>query len=114
MTEPYQEERPWGWFRQFSHNEKTTVKILHVKASATLSLQTHEHRSEFWRVLSGSPVVTIGEKKTVARAGDEFFVERGEKHRLAGGEEESEILEVAFGDFDESDIKRYEDAYGRI
>ena len=28
----FQEERPWGNFRQFTHNTSSTVKIITVKA----------------------------------------------------------------------------------
>ena len=113
MQEPYQESRPWGWFRQFTHNEETTVKVLAINAGAVLSLQSHEQRSEFWRVLSGAPIVIIDDTETVAKPGDEFFVPQGAKHRLKGGEVDSQVLEIAFGTFDEDDITRYEDVYGR-
>ena len=113
MPTPYEEQRPWGWFRRFTHNEETTVKILHVKKDAVLSLQSHEHRAEFWRVLSGSPVVIIDGTETVGKPGDEFWVPQGATHRLKGGDGDSEILEVAYGSFDEDDITRYEDVYGR-
>ncbi|KKS23880.1 MAG: Mannose-6-phosphate isomerase, type II [Candidatus Nomurabacteria bacterium GW2011_GWC2_41_8] len=59
-------EKPWGKFEQFTHNEMTTVKILSVNRGSSLSLQHHSHRTEFWRVVSGHPVVTIGEKKIKA------------------------------------------------
>ena len=113
MPQPYEEHRPWGWFRQFTHSEETTVKILHVEKNAVLSLQSHEHRSEFWRVLSGAPIVVIDDTEVTAKPGEEFWVPVGTKHRLKGGLIDSEVLEIAFGVFDESDITRYEDMYGR-
>jgi mannose-1-phosphate guanylyltransferase/mannose-1-phosphate guanylyltransferase/mannose-6-phosphate isomerase len=111
--EIYQEERPWGNFRQFTHNSPSTVKILSVKPNASLSLQYHNNREEFWRVLSGQPVVTIGEQKIQAKSGDEFKIEKLQPHRLEAGDEAVQVLEIAYGNFDESDIIRIEDKYGR-
>lgn len=107
------EERPWGAFERFTHNEQTTVKIITVKAGEAFSLQTHSHRAEFWRILSGSGVVTVGEETKEGRAGDAFYVAEGATHRVKGGLDGVVFLEIAFGIFDESDITRLEDKYGR-
>ncbi len=106
-------ERPWGKFHQFTKNENTTVKIHEVKSHSSLSLQYHNHRSEFWYVLSGHPVLTIGETKIVSKPGDEFLVHALEKHRIQTEDEAAVILEICYGDFDEEDIIRIEDTYGR-
>ncbi|HUX80737.1 MAG TPA: phosphomannose isomerase type II C-terminal cupin domain [Candidatus Paceibacterota bacterium] len=113
LTHYEKEERPWGDFERYTLNEKTTVKIITVKANESLSLQTHEHRDEFWRVTKGSGVMRIGEKENSAKEGDTFFNERGSKHRVSAGPEGLAFLEIAFGDFDENDIERLEDKYGR-
>lgn len=107
------EVRPWGEFERFTLDEKTTVKLITVKAGEAFSLQTHEHRDEFWRVLSGSGIVRVGDTDTEAKVGDTFFSLRGTKHRVTGGPSGISFLEIAFGDFDENDIKRIEDKYGR-
>jgi len=107
------EERPWGDFERFTLNEKTTVKIIAVKAGEAFSLQTHKHRDEFWRVLKGSGTVRINERDYDAKEGDTFFSPRGTQHRVTGGTGGIVFLEIAFGDFDEGDIKRLEDKYGR-
>ena len=107
------EERPWGNFERFTLNEKTTVKIITVKPGEAFSLQTHTHREEFWRVLEGDGTITIGTIEHAATAGKQFFTPRGEKHRALGGPQGLKLLEIAFGDFDESDIIRLEDRYGR-
>ena len=72
----YQEERPWGNFRQFTHNEPSTVKIITVKSGEELSLQSHEKRSEFWRVVGGSGVVEIGDHKYDGIEGNEYEIEK--------------------------------------
>ena len=107
------EERPWGDFERFTLNEKTTVKIITVKEGESISLQTHENRDEFWRVLKGSGVIHIGGKDSDAHEGSAFFCTRHSEHRVTGGVGGTVFLEIAFGDFDESDITRLEDRYGR-
>lgn len=107
-------ERPWGNFRQFTHNEVSTVKILTVKPNEMLSLQSHKKRAEFWHVISGSGIVEIGGIKKNAIIGDEYEILIGEKHRLGAGPDGVQVLEIAIGDFDEDgDIIHYEDKYGR-
>jgi mannose-1-phosphate guanylyltransferase/mannose-1-phosphate guanylyltransferase/mannose-6-phosphate isomerase len=108
------DERPWGSFRQFTSNEISTVKILRVKAGQKLSLQYHKKREEFWVVLSGNPSITIGEETKIANPQDEFFITQESVHRIAAPTNDVEILEIAFGEFDEQDIVRIEDAYGRV
>lgn len=109
----YIEERPWGKFEQFTHNETTTVKILTVKPGEELSLQYHKKRSEFWRVLSGSGSITLGEKIIDIKPGEEYFIPTETKHTIHAGEEGVTFLEIAFGHFDEDDIIRLKDKYGR-
>lgn len=113
LTNYLKEERPWGNFERFTLNEKTTVKIITVNEGESISLQTHENRDEFWRVLKGSGTVHINGKDTEAHEGDTFFGKRGHEHRITGGIGGFKCLEIAFGDFDEGDIKRLEDRYGR-
>jgi mannose-6-phosphate isomerase-like protein (cupin superfamily) len=106
-------DRPWGNFERFTHNEQTTVKILTLKPSEKLSLQTHEHRDEFWRVLRGSGVVSIGEREIEVRESDTSFISRNTAHRAVAGSEGLSFLEISFGNFVEDDEKRLEDDYGR-
>ena len=105
--------RPWGHYERFTLNESTTVKIIVVDAGQAFSLQTHAHRAEFWRVLRGAGTVTVGENTLPAKPGDTFFIQTGNKHRAEAGPEGLEFLEIAFGSFDEQDITRIEDRYGR-
>ena len=106
-------ERPWGSFERLSANERTTVKIIHISAGEALSLQTHEERDEFWRVLKGFGTVHIEGRDTDTREDDSFFIPRYAEHRAVAGPEGLVILEIAFGTFDEKDEKRLADEYGR-
>jgi len=113
LKKKYVEQRPWGEFEQFTHGECTTVKILTVNPQEALSLQYHRHREEFWKVLSGSALITVGEVTYKANAGGEFFIAKGKKHRIKTGKHSVKVLEISFGNFDEKDIVRLEDKYKR-
>lgn len=108
-----EEQRPWGSFRRFTLNEPSTVKLVHVDAGKQLSLQYHNDREEFWRILDGDPTIIIGENEKIAKEGDEFFVPKKTHHRIRANQNNVRILELAFGAFDEQDIVRLEDSYGR-
>lgn len=108
-----QDERPWGGFRQFAHNALCTVKVLTVADGQLLSLQSHRNRDELWVVLDEGLQIEIDGEKTVAHPGDEFVIARGARHRVGSVGGTGRILEISFGDFDEDDIERYEDVYGR-
>ncbi|MDE1856665.1 MAG: phosphomannose isomerase type II C-terminal cupin domain [Candidatus Micrarchaeota archaeon] len=104
--------RPWGMFEQFNQNSECTVKLIHVKASKRLSLQYHNHREEYWRIISGRVRVTIGDMTTEAGPGESFHVPLKTRHRLEGVTDAT-LLEIAKGRFDEDDIVRIEDDFGR-
>ncbi len=106
--------KPWGEFREYAHNEEVTVKTILVKKGERLSLQHHAQRSEFWRILSGSPLITIAETTVQAHAGDEFTVPPAINHRIEATDTDVLVLEIARGLFDESDIVRVEDKYNRV
>jgi mannose-6-phosphate isomerase-like protein (cupin superfamily) len=106
--------RPWGEFRQFTHNELSTVKVITVNPHEQLSLQYHKRRAEFWRILSGNPIIHIGDKKIEAKQGDEFTVDVEAPHQIIAQDAPVRVLEISTGDFDENDIIRLEDKYGRV
>lgn len=108
------DERPWGNFKQFTENTPSTVKIITVNPNQSLSLQSHKMRSEFWKVLKGDGIFEINDVTYDVVEGDEHYVRQGEKHRMSAGDIGLQILEIAFGEFDENDIERFEDKYGRV
>lgn len=105
--------KPWGKFEQFTLNEISSVKVHTANPQAALSLQFHHQRDEFWRILSGAGQVVIGDETKPAKAGDEFFIPRGAKHRITTADSAIEWLEISFGEFDENDIVRLADKYNR-
>ena len=107
-------DKPWGRFEQYTHNLPCTVKIITVSAGGTLSRQYHHRRDELWVILDKGAQVQLGEEVLEPETGEKVFIPRGTVHRLsAAGEEEVRILEISFGEFDEEDIVRLEDVYGR-
>ena len=107
-------KKPWGSFTRFTNNEPSTVKILRVTKGEEFSLQYHQNREEFWKVLEGSPDVVVGEETHHAKKDDEFFIPKMSKHRISAPTDDVVVLEIALGVFDEDDIVRLEDKYGRV
>ena len=108
------DQRPWGKEIWFPREGLDMVKILTVDPGGMTSLQYHNHRDEYWRFLSGNGEVVIGEEKIPVKAGDEQFIAKKTKHRIIGGTEPLVFLELHYGKFDEADIVRLEDKYGRL
>jgi mannose-6-phosphate isomerase-like protein (cupin superfamily) len=106
--------RPWGSFTRFTNNEESTVKLLYVNKDEKLSLQYHNKREEFWKVIEGNPEITVGDKVVLAQKGDEFFIEKKVNHRISAPENNVIILEISKGEFDEEDIVRLDDKYNRV
>jgi len=111
---PIQDKRPWGEELLITDNSPSMVKIITVFPGESLSLQYHHGRDEYWRILSGNGTAEIGDEKLPLKSGMDCFVPRETKHRLNGGTENLVLLELAFGAFDEKDIVRLEDKYGRV
>ncbi len=108
------EKRPWGKFIRFTLNEKSTVKILTVNPKKAFSLQYHKNRKEFWRFLDNKARVTIGKKTFTAKKGDELIVNKKTPHRIQAISKPVSILEISFGKFNENDIVRLKDDFGRV
>jgi len=107
------EKRPWGKFEQFTLNEKTSLKILTINPKKRNSLQTHENRDELWHFLDNPAKVTVGNKTWKVKKGEKVFVPRKVKHRILGLSKPARFIEISFGKFNEKDIKRLEDDFGR-
>jgi mannose-6-phosphate isomerase-like protein (cupin superfamily) len=106
--------RPWGKFRSYPLAGAGSLKIITVNPGASLSLQFHQRRSEFWVVLDECLEVTVGKKVWRPRAGEEIFIPRKSPHRLrCRGRKSGRVMELWLGDSSEEDIIRIEDRYGR-
>ncbi|HDJ23378.1 MAG TPA: cupin domain-containing protein [Candidatus Aminicenantes bacterium] len=111
----YEEIRPWGKFRSFPHQMANSIKIITVNSGASLSLQYHRHRSEFWIVLDPGLEITVGNKIWTPEINEEIFIPAKIPHRIrCRGKKPARIMEIWIGDSDESDIVRLQDDYGRL
>ena len=108
-------DKPWGRFEQYTHNLPSTVKIITVAPGGTLSRQYHHRRDELWVVLDPGARVELDGRVLSPGVGEKLYIPRGTVHRLSAseGEEPVRIMEISFGEFDEGDIVRLDDAYGR-
>jgi len=110
----FKTDKPWGNFLQYALNKRCTVKILTVKRNQVLSLQSHESRNELWIALDEGLKAEIGNQVFYPKVGDQLIIPRRTKHRLSSVGKTGRMLEVSFGFFDEKDIIRFEDKYGRV
>lgn len=107
-------ERPWGSFKQFANNKDCTVSLMTVFPGQRLSLQSHTCRAELWIVIDDGAYVQVGDITKTYNAGDEIWIEANKKHRLSCNTNTPiRVLEIAFGNWQQDDIKRYEDDYKR-
>lgn len=138
-------ERPWGGFFKIDDDSlkdflsiyfsgvklpidisKLTVspKILVVAPHKKLSWQSHERRSELWRVVKGpvgvytSPTDKQPEEMDIYKENDFIELKLGTRHRLAGLDDWGIVAEIWVhsdpdNPSDEDDIRRISDDFGR-
>ena len=113
--QPSTVKRPWGSYTVLDSGPSYLLKRIEVLSGEALSLQSHQHRSEHWTVVSGTAEVVRDQETFHLKTGDSITIPKNAKHRL--GNTESDLLiimEVQFGQLlDENDISRYDDRYGR-
>ena len=108
--------RPWGRYVNLFEGKGFLVKELYVKSKSSLSLQKHHHRSEYWLVTKGKPLITINKNKFTKKPNESVFIPQGAIHRIENPYKKPvKIIEVQTGSIlKESDIVRYQDIYGRV
>jgi mannose-6-phosphate isomerase len=107
-------ERPWGSFSQYAFNQDCTVSLMTVIPGQRLSLQSHTGRAELWIVLDDGAEVQVDQAVRSCVAGEEIWIQANSMHRLSNpGTHPVRVLEVAFGNWQQADITRYEDDYSR-
>lgn len=110
----FEDHRPWGKFRSYPLERISSIKIITVNPGETLSLQYHNHRSEYWIVLDKGLEITVGNRIWQPFINEEIFIPEKIPHRLRGtGKKPARILEFWIGKSEEKDIVRLEDTYGR-
>jgi mannose-6-phosphate isomerase len=111
-----QVERPWGSYNVLADEADFKVKKIQVRPGKRLSYQRHSHRAEHWFVVSGTGHVVLDGKVTPVNSGSIADVPKGAAHRIENtGNDDLVFIEVQHGDsFEEEDIVRLEDDFGRI
>ncbi|MBT51960.1 MAG: mannose-1-phosphate guanylyltransferase/mannose-6-phosphate isomerase [Mameliella sp.] len=109
------DHRPWGWFETLILADRFQVKRIHVHPGASLSLQSHHHRSEHWIVVQGTAKVTVDEDVKLLTENQSVYIPLGAVHRMENpGKVPMVLIEVQTGSYlGEDDIIRYEDVYAR-
>jgi len=111
-------EKPWGYEQVLSSRyvdiddeDPVIVKNLVLFESHGTSLQYHVKRSEIWKVLSGKCRIQVGDSINTAFPGTVWEIPRLVKHRITAITDT--VIEETSDKYDEKDITRLEDPYGR-
>jgi len=108
--------RPWGKYINLFKGKGFLIKELVIHSNSSISLQKHNHRSEYWLVISGKAIITINKKKILKKANESVFIPQGAVHRIENPfKVPLKIMEAQTGSIlKETDIVRYKDIYGRV
>lgn len=109
------EERPWGFYEILLDTDYTKVKQITVNPGQRLSYQYHEKRKEQWTIVLGSATIILDDEKYFRYKGQSIHIPLGAKHRIINETDEPLVfIEVQTGEsFEEEDIIRIDDDYGR-
>lgn len=107
--------KPWGSYKTFEKGEGYLLKRMTVNPGEILSLQSHNHRSEFWYVAEGIATVECDESVFDIKEYESASIPLNSKHRLSNNSDKVlKVIEVQIGNIlSEDDITRYEDRYER-
>lgn len=107
--------RTWGYYRVLHEpNPNVKLKELTVEPGQRLSMQRHDHRSEFWFVSEGTATVYTLDSSTdmdlmgTYSAHQHLFIPQGSWHQLCNETDQPlRLIEIQYGDrCEEQDIER--------
>ncbi len=110
-------EKPWGYELHFTkENLPYMLKLIHINAGKRLSLQVHDKKQESWLALSGDCIVYLEDEsgrmlEIKMQKGVSYTCATNQKHRLAAGEIDAEIIEASTPEI--GTTFRIEDDFGR-
>jgi mannose-1-phosphate guanylyltransferase/mannose-6-phosphate isomerase len=107
--------RPWGHYTILDQGYNYKLKRLIVHAGASLSLQMHQYRCEYWVVVVGIATVENDHKKFILKEQESTYIPLGCKHCLSNGHDKDlVVIELQIGNYlGEDDIIRFRDNYDR-
>lgn len=102
-------ERPWGYYRVLHEVSGTKVKELTVEPGQSLSMQRHNHRSEYWVVTEGECKVEKEFGALFLRKHETIRIPVNEWHQLSNPfNAPCRIVEIQYGtECSEDDIERH-------
>ncbi len=115
VTHHLTDSRPWGSYTILEEYDGFKIKRITVDSGGSLSLQSHQHRSEHWVIVSGTATVECDGKVQTVMKNQSVYIPVGSTHRLENkGKIPLQLIEVQVGEYlGEDDIERFDDRYGR-
>ncbi len=112
---PRRVDKPWGHELIWAQTDRYVGKILVIEPGRRLSLQYHEAKDEWIRVLSGRLVLTLEDEsgqigERALGPGDGAHIQAHRRHRFLATER-VELVEVSTPELD--DVVRLADDFGR-
>lgn len=111
--------RGWGGYvvtdvGMRDNGEEFCEKDITVNPGQALSLQSHDHRREHWKVVEGSLTVVLDGERLTLESGEDVRIPVGGVHCMANLSSSTCVVhEVQEGVCREADIHRFKDMYGR-
>jgi mannose-6-phosphate isomerase len=94
-------------------NVATTVTLIHLEGGKRHYLQFHYNRAEYWKVIKGPIKVKLEDEERLLQTNESILIPKRAVHNLMGAGTNVITLETSIGKFDEGDIVRLQDDYGR-
>jgi mannose-1-phosphate guanylyltransferase / mannose-6-phosphate isomerase len=102
---------PWGSFKVIRDKPNYKVRLISISVSGETVSQKHLYRNDYWKVLKGTALVTVNDVQATLCSGEDLFIPRMMRHRLAnGGDIPLEVIEVQTGDRFNADNEDNEDS----
>jgi len=102
-------KRPWGEWHVLDVDRGYKVKRLEILPDQAISLQYHNHRSEYWTIVQGEGKVIVDGNIFTIRKGESFHVPKMALHKITNTHLNETLIaiEVQMGDIcSEDDIVR--------
>lgn len=101
--------RPWGARTVLMAEQNCKIQRVSVIPKASLALQKHFHRHEYWIVVNGTARVTSGKDVMLLSENQSSLIPAGVVHRLENpGSITLELIEIQLGDYlGEDDVVYY-------
>lgn len=103
--------RPWGARTVLMAEQNCKIQRVSVMPKASLALEKHFHRHEYWIVVNGTAKVTSGKDILLLSENQSSLIPAGVVHRLENpGSIALELIEIQLGDYlGEDDVVYYDD-----